>query len=274
MNQKRILLHIGSPKCGSTYLQRVMLQNTKTLRADGIHYPHDGQAHPGNAAKLEKVTASCLDAMFEPEIHSIVLSHEDLFMQPQRGKSLARLAKQREIEITPIVFLRPFSDFIFGDYSQFMKQNFHKYLKTRQPYEGRTFEEFAVARERAIPITTALKSWEKCFANTQLKVHGHHNIRSVTESWLNTTTPLKWEVPRDITNPSLRIQDCEALVEALQNPENSDAGVRKLLKHALHNVDTPDPGRTAERRKWIEALFQRHNKNLQTLFGFDNRLRN
>ena len=36
MTQK-IILHIGSPKCGSTYLQRVMVQNSETLLRHGIH---------------------------------------------------------------------------------------------------------------------------------------------------------------------------------------------------------------------------------------------
>ena len=49
--KRRILLHIGSPKCGSTYLQRALLQNRDRLAAHGIRYPHDGGEHPGNAAQ-------------------------------------------------------------------------------------------------------------------------------------------------------------------------------------------------------------------------------
>ena len=49
---RRIILHFGAPKAGSTFLQRVLLQNTDRLAAAGVAYPHDGSGHPGNAEAI------------------------------------------------------------------------------------------------------------------------------------------------------------------------------------------------------------------------------
>ncbi len=38
---KRVFFHVGAPKTGTTYLQHVLLQNKKTLAANGILYPYD-----------------------------------------------------------------------------------------------------------------------------------------------------------------------------------------------------------------------------------------
>ncbi|WP_239460100.1 hypothetical protein [Nocardioides daejeonensis] len=46
MSRKRVLLHVGTPKTGTSYLQDVLFNNRPTLRAAGISYPaerFDGQ---------------------------------------------------------------------------------------------------------------------------------------------------------------------------------------------------------------------------------------
>ena len=46
MNRKRVLLHVGTPKTGTSYLQDVLFNNRPALRAAGINYPaHRFDAH-------------------------------------------------------------------------------------------------------------------------------------------------------------------------------------------------------------------------------------
>src|SRR5690606_37313287 len=46
MSRKRVFLHVGTPKTGTSFLQDVLFQNRSTLRDAGINYPasrFDGQ---------------------------------------------------------------------------------------------------------------------------------------------------------------------------------------------------------------------------------------
>lgn len=38
---KRVLLHVGTPKTGTSYLQDVLFRNRRMLKGEGIHYPAD-----------------------------------------------------------------------------------------------------------------------------------------------------------------------------------------------------------------------------------------
>lgn len=267
---KSVLLHIGSPKCGSTYLQNVFLQNRDRLMAAGIAYPHEGGAHPGNAAGLRNITEKTLKKTTRGA-HTLVLSHEDLFSGPAVGEELAGLARSRGLEVNILVFLRPFSGFVFGDYSQFMKQHFESYARTRRPYDGRSFEEFAVYRSRVLAVAGWLKGWSARFPGGTITLSSPQSIRQVTEPLL-AGVELDWEVPRQKSNPSLRMEDCDRLAAALRDPAIPYDTLKKMLQKALKRTGMPDEGRTPERVAWIEAIFGKQNDDLREAFGFDNRL--
>jgi len=38
---KKIILHVGAPKTGSTFLQRHFCENQSILRSEGVYYPLD-----------------------------------------------------------------------------------------------------------------------------------------------------------------------------------------------------------------------------------------
>ena len=269
---RRILLHIGSPKCGSTYLQQVMLKNDRLLAANGVRYPHDGSRHPGNAAEIDKLSAAQLEGFFKDDTHTVILSHEDLFAVAGRGKTLADLAGQAGIEVQVLAFLRPFSEFIFGDYSQFMKQHFDVWLKNRKPYGGRGFEQFAVDRCRNLSPVGYFKAWNRLFPEPGLILASHRDIRKVIEAQIGALEGMVWEVPRDSTNPSLRMEDCDRLAAGLADPDAPAGALREAFRQAFTLPGEPDAGKTAERRAWIEALFARQNEELLKEFGFDNRI--
>lgn len=270
MTQK-IILHIGSPKCGSTYLQRVMVQNSETLLRHGIHYPAPPGSHPGNAGDIAEITKAEVAAMFADGVHTVVLSHEDLYSLSKRGIALAEITKEAGIAVQLLVFLRPFSDFVFGDYSQFMKQFFDTFLAERKPYGGRDFETFAKRRIDTMKPAAYLTNWGKLFPDLPIILDSHRNIHSVLDAVLGYPEDMIWEVPHHDTNPSLRMQDCDIIAASMLDPACADDDIRQMFLTAFHHTQEPDMGRSAERIAWLEEQFRPHNEALLTQFGFDNR---
>lgn len=270
---KKIILHIGSPKCGSTYLQRVMIQNSETLLQQGIHYPAPSGSHPGNAANLAEITQAEVETIFAGGTHTVVLSHEDLYSLSKRGIALAEITAKFGIAVQPLVFLRPFSDFVFGDYSQFMKQHFDTFLAERKPYAGRDFETFARRRIDTMKPAAYLTNWGKLFPGLPIIIDSHHNIKNVLATVLGQPESMNWDVPHHDTNPSLRMQDCDIIAAAMLDSGCADEDIRQMFVMAFHQTQEPDMGRSQERIAWLEEQFRPHNEALLAQFGFDNRAR-
>lgn len=268
---RRLILHIGSPKCGSTYLQRVFLRNRALLAEHGVNYPEGAANHPGNAAGFANLGGPQIDMLFAQQ-DTVVLSHEDLFAVAGRMEATANRLKEAGVEVRVVAFLRPFSAFIFGDYSQFLKQHLDTYIAKGVAFEGRGFEQFTVDRNRAMAPAGWLRGWQRILPDTPLIVASHRDIRPVIESLIGETG-VDWQVPRDQSNPSLRMCDCDALVQAINGGQESAGQIRDMLRAALRDADQPDPGKTAERVRWIEALFAKQNTEIKTAFGYDNFLR-
>jgi len=270
--KRKILLHVGLHKCGSTYLQAAMLRNRKALATAGVAYPHDRtESHPGNAAGIERAGVARLEALFGPH-ERLLLSHEDLITSGQRAAPFAEATRAMGVEVWIVAFIRPFSEYIFGDYSQQMKQNFRAFTATHQPYNGLSFERFAAERGRQVNPRGWLGNWQKVVPHAQLTLASHRAIRDTVEPFLNGAK-VDWTVPRDMTNPSLRMQDCDALARMITDPASDEKSVLAAVRRALHETGKEDAGRTPERIAWIEAIFERQNAALMEVFGYDNRLK-
>jgi len=270
---RRILLHIGSPKCGSTFLQQVLLQNAATLEKHGVRYPHDGGGHPGNAANLADIDTIQLGRWFAEGIQTVILSHEDLYSLCKRGDTLARLAREGGIAVHLICFLRPFSEFVYGDYSQFMKQFFDRFLSERNAYGGRDFATFAQRRIDTMKPASYLRQWQLRFAQVPLTVASHRRIRPVMTELLGASVAdgLNWTVGPSQVNRSLRMEDCDAIAAAMRDPQVPDEDIKCMFREAFHKVGEPDAGKTPERTAWLEAQFAPQNQALLEEFAFDNR---
>ncbi|SIO21078.1 hypothetical protein [Vannielia litorea] len=267
---RSILLHIGMHKCGSTYLQQVLLRNRAALAAAGIAYPHDGSGHPGNAAGIESASARRLAALFGPH-ERLALSFEDLITSGPRARPFARAAAEIGAEVHLIAFIRPFSEIIFGDYSQMMKQHHRAYIEAGAAYGGKGFEQFVVARARQMTPRGWLRGWRNVLPQARFTLASHRAIRATVEPLL-APAALDWEVPRHLTNPSLRTEDCDRIAAMIESGAAGAGQIVEAVKTALHRPSQPDAGRTPERVAWIEAVFEHHNAALQEEFGYDNRL--
>lgn len=267
---RRIILHFGAPKSGSTFLQRALLKNRDRLRACGIAYPHPGHGHPGNAARIADLDAAGLAALFADGADTVVLSHEGIFATELEARPLARLARDAGVTVQRLAFLRPWSDFVFGDYSQNMKQHFDRYVATRNPYDGQCLEQVALRRAAEVDPVAVLMRWSRVIPTPRLVLASHLQIAPVMETLLGGPG-LDWDVPRAEANPSLRICDCEALARLIRRRSVPEERLRDALREAYERAGQPDPGRTPDRRRWIEGLFDRANRDLRAIYGYDNR---
>ncbi|MBE3639788.1 hypothetical protein [Mangrovicoccus algicola] len=264
---RRLILHVGAPKCGSTYLQRVMLANRDPLSSRGIVYPAPEGSHPGNGLRLAGIDPAGMETLFGGA-RTAVLSHEDLISLGPRMTHLPGLCAEHDVALTVLVFLRPFCEVIYGDYSQFMKQNFDRYLAEGQAYDGMSFEEFAVARRSKLTPTGWLNAWQRT-TPLPLRIAPHRRIRATLEEVLDGAE-MNWDIEAASANPSLRVCDCEDIARAMQAGLRA-AKIREMYKLAYAKVALADHGRTETRRVWLEALFRNQNENIRDTFRFDNR---
>lgn len=263
---RRVILHIGAPKCGSTFLQRVLLANQDRLARAGIVYPHQNGDHPGNAPKLEELTAS---KMLEDlgDAQTVIYSHEDLLVFREHSQTFAQAASEAGLDVQVVCFLRPFHQLIFGTYSQTLKQNFEEFAAEGSAYGGRTFDEFCRHIHARFRFDQFLKKWEATFPNGRLLLRSHTLIRPTFEALLNGVE-LDWNVDPSLTNPSLRIEDCEQIAKAINEGHQDIDALRDALRAAYRKIGLADPGRSAERISMIEALFAESTQILERDFGF------
>lgn len=248
---RRVILHVGAPKCGSTFLQRVLLSNRQRLVTLGIAYPHDGDGHPGNGGQLASITRDSLLADFGT-CNTLIYSHEDLLSHVINGTALAALAKELGIQVQVVAFLRPLSQLMFGTYSQMMKQRFEEFAAAGAAYEGLNFEQLVHRIAHRYDVDTYLSGWEKLFPGTRA-VHSDA-IRDEIETLLNTGD-LDWTVPRALTNPSLRVQDCDHIAALIREGKTPIEDLRAAFTAAHHHIGQPDEGRTAARIALVDTVF-------------------
>lgn len=266
---RTIVLHIGAPKAGSTFLQRAMLRNRDRLAQYKIVYPHGGQNHPGNAGDLRVLDEPTFARLFEGGSRIVVLSHEDLFARPADGRTLARLVRQARVRLRVLCFLRPWSEFCAGDFSQHLKQHFDRYLLERQAFGGLDFEGMAAKRAREMNPVGFLSGWD-ALASEPVILASHRNIRNVVEETLGVTG-LDWTMPRHLANPSLRLVDCEAIAAMMADHAIPNETIRQAFREAHHHTSDPDPARNPARMAAIDVMFAPQNAALLAARGYDNR---
>lgn len=249
--------------------------NADALRRQGVAYPHDGGGHPGNAADIADLTSAGVLDLFG-DARTLVLSHEDLLAHAARHAGLAATLHDLNVRVRVVAFLRPFSEFAFGDYSQHMKQRFQEFLAERQAYGGLDFDAFAARRAAAFQPARNIAEWAALFPGRPPVLAPHRSIAR-TMARLLPGVRIDWNVPHDQANPSLHVADCDTLAAAIRDPSITAASVQRKFMRAWLRAHKearrqPDPGRSPERVAMLESLFAPQNAALSARFGYDNTL--
>jgi len=255
---RRLILHIGAPKCGSTYLQRVLLKNQKRLLENDICYPHLGHGHPGNGEVIYDLTERWLNQQFE-RASTVILSHELLFASAARAGRPRTLADRLRFQIDIVAFLRPFDEIIMGDYSQNLRQNLPDYVQSGLAFHGRSFRQFAWARQKDIQPAGFLTAWAKVLPQAHFHVAQHRNIREVFQRLAPKTASMDWRVPHWRTNPSLSRTACSDIISAAMRGNDTPGAATLPLT----------PATDARLRSWVRSIFEPQRAALLRHFNFD-----
>jgi hypothetical protein len=135
---RRLFLHIGIGKTGSSAIQHAFSTESSRLRAAGIDYPQDdhlralvdrGAATSGNAAPVRRALRQRDVVKAESELRSLIgdsdvtlLSNEGLYTADDDAlKMIRNVAGGADVKV--LLFFRPQSEFFASGYLQKLKSN-------------------------------------------------------------------------------------------------------------------------------------------------------
>ena len=147
-----LYLHIGTPKTGTSAIQRTMGRNRAFLETQNISYPDFGLRYLGasngrNGHFLNEKDdpegsgyelAFCKIRELNDRCDKIVLSEESLWREPERLPQFFRDLKEIGIQGKIIVYFRRQDLYVQSQYAQhvktFMKKTFEEYVSSQQLY--------------------------------------------------------------------------------------------------------------------------------------------
>ncbi|MCL4187867.1 MAG: hypothetical protein KJZ85_09680 [Rhodobacteraceae bacterium] len=181
--RKRLVLHIGSHKTGTTHIQSTLARNAAVLERIGVLYPQAGRIHEAHfrlcwQLKDRKLKQSALASLPDwaalqdeidaaPQPVAVVSSEEfGLGLDPAR---LAPLAERYDVAV--VFYLRSPDSYLESFYNQFVKD-----FETR---EARTIDRY-LAEERLHFLETAriLRPWAELFGDAALRVRLFDRVRA------------------------------------------------------------------------------------------------
>lgn len=122
MSGKKIIIHIGHGKTGSSAIQSFLAANWNRLKENGIDYPYhesfqrakDGLISSGNPVSFFDFETS--------EFNTVLFSSESFFNQFKEGTRFYNKLISLDHDITILCFTRDIIEHLFSSYGQFIKR--------------------------------------------------------------------------------------------------------------------------------------------------------
>lgn len=150
---KKIILHVGLGKTGTTSLQRYLARNAKQLSDHGILYPETGRVDDGHHNLFPlgiSVTHEILEKLSrevaESGKSSVLMSSENAYYSVD---SISHLREALGLDLNIVLYIRPQIEAIFSTYLQRQRINL--------PYSG-TLREFYRLHRRSFCFEERLRS--------------------------------------------------------------------------------------------------------------------
>ena len=205
---KKLVVHIGHGKTGSSFLQSTLALNREKLEKSGFFYPEPasfenakkGMITSGNGRILLETNS------FDTSSQVIVFSSESLFRElASRQKYVASLSKSYELEV--VLYLRNVIDHMVSQWGQSIKRHggykdLNTFLTTNK-YDvlNLVSKWITMSREHIFKLT--LRNYSKCKENLSSDFFG--SVLRVPELAENFIIP-NARVNRSLSLPELEIQ--------------------------------------------------------------------
>lgn len=271
---KTIIIHAGSPKCGSTYLQNTMLANTDRLQQASVDYPRPSTQHPGNgtvvidAITRPKALSKLIDTIDGCHADTVLLSHEDLISYGNRFADIHDELKRR-YAVKVVVFVRSFASFFVSDYAQHVRSGFDIFFRENagEPFTV-PFEEFVIQREKNYNLIGYLRAWKSTVGGDNLEIFPVSDIDRMILDYLGVRASELAPVNRGKRNPSMRLDECRLLLHAYASRVNKDL-LKRLYLAALKSAEFLDSNVPESCVPWLNAIASRQIAEIRDEFGID-----
>jgi len=294
----RVLLHVGTPKTGTSYLQDVLFRNRKTLAAGRIRYPADRfDAHFLAALDLMRMPWGGLEAeaigawdrlaeQVREHRHTSIISHEILATasRSQIGRALTSLGHGEGAEVHIVLSVRDLVRQIPAEWQENVKHRsgigYQAFLdEIREPErEGRIASWFWGVQE----IPDILDRWghdlppERIHVVTVPPAGGAPELLWKRFSQAFGLDGLDLDLEPDRANPSLGVPET-ALIRRINRAANRDLApadyrplVRELLAHQTlsRRRDSPRLALPPDVYPWVRDVEQAWVDEI-TVRGYD-----
>lgn len=214
---KKLYLHIGCGKTGSSALQVWLDHCRADLLRQGIDYPQAGrdrldeyEISSGNAGQLiqairNKNVASCLKQVFSAKSEHVLYSSEQFQgMAENQLIDLREECRRNLIDVVIIAYIRDLYDWAYSSYLQGVKR--HAYAKN--------FEDYLKSRESLQPIVV-VKKYLSVFPNVKLLHYDTEYTRGLDKSFtesLGLEVSSLPEMRRNTVNRSLTVEEASLMM--------------------------------------------------------------
>lgn len=181
MQRKRVVLHIGAHKTGTTSVQHFFAEHEKDLAAAGILYPRSGRHHyaqhrlafalkgrrvPGTelVPDVEQEAAGLRDEIARSPCRTVLISSEEFFsLRADRIAPLRQLFADHDVEVLAVL-RRP--DSLFASvYNQKAKEPRNRFVKSHE-----AFMREPVTLSPDLAFEQVLEAWSRVFGSDAMRV--------------------------------------------------------------------------------------------------------
>ena len=240
---KTLLIHIGHPKTGTSYIQNCLCRNDKKFASLGVHVPVDftslggynyknlsldGKVFPGNGAAIferlssigvhrrnagsvdKKAVEDLFSIIFDAPEDNVIISSELLFYYPHYVEVVSSHARELGYNIKIVAYVDSFERSILNSYLQNIKSHHYKddissfFLSNNGIHYARYEKIFSELSHRNCYDELIVRAYSR-------RLWKNENIFDDFVSILNIPIEsVKWDRPDGAVNASLPLEYYEA----------------------------------------------------------------
>lgn len=276
-NQKRIVIHIGMPKTGTSFIQEALSVNDDHLRFLGIEYPKTGRVYGAHhswikvlaenngvyaASPIEIEDVNAAIASFRSgTCDTLIISSEGLFSSVGPTSFLANLSS--EFEVFAVAFLRHPIDYLNSILNQAQKMRiYEEWSHMLGPWGWK----------QHIPrlYSKSLSIWKQIVGSENLLVAAMDGTRDPLDMFINLVddrlVAAKTIATSNGLNASLRPEALAYIEDYIHSPHERSNIEQSMISNILNDYSSLEAGSGAPPFHLVppEAF-----KQIERSFGFD-----